>query len=116
MKKKSILFLCLIGITSFVSCSDKSSAEFEVSLEGQLVKTDVNKGKWPKWMLGDDIYAVDHDWSVYSGKLTRTEWQKAEKVLVHGHGQNEFGDMVLSMMEHYMLLIILLKVTWVVWR
>ena len=96
MKKKSILFLCLIGITSFVSCSDKSSAEFEVSLEGQLVKTDVNKGKWPKWMLGDDIYAVDHDWSVYSGKLTRTEWQKAEKVLVHGHGQNEFGDMVLS--------------------
>ena len=83
-------------MTSFVSCSDKSSAEFEVSLEGQLVKTDVNKGKWPKWMLGDDIYAVDHDWSVYSGKLTRTEWQKAEKVLVHGHGQNEFGDMVLS--------------------
>ena len=34
-------------MTSFVSCSDKSSAEFEVSLEGQLVKTDVNKGKWP---------------------------------------------------------------------
>ena len=96
MKKKSILFLCLIGITSFVSCSDKSSAEFEVSLEGQLVKTDVNKGKWPKWMLGDDIYALGQDRSIYSGKLTRTEWQKAEKVLVHGHGQNEFGDMVLS--------------------
>ena len=76
MKKKSILFLCLIGLASFMSCSDKSSAEFEVSLEGQLVKTDANK--------------------VYSGKLTRTEWQKAEKVLVHGHGQNEFGDMVLS--------------------
>ena len=32
MKKKSILFLCLIGLTSFMSCSDKSSAEFEVSL------------------------------------------------------------------------------------
>ena len=96
MKKKSILFLCLIGLASFMSCSDKSGAEFEVSLKGQLVKTDVNKGKWPKWMFGDDIYAVDHDWSVYSGKLTRTEWQKAEKVLVHGHGQNEFGDMVLS--------------------
>ena len=96
MKKKSILFLCLIGLTSFVSCSDKSSAEFEVSLEGQLVKTDVNKGKWPKWMLGDDIYALGQDRSIYSGKLTRTEWQKAEKVLVLGHGQNEFGDMVLS--------------------
>ena len=96
MKKKSILFLCLIGLASFMSCSDKSSAEFEVSLEGQLVKIDANKGKWPKWMFGDNLYAVDHDWSVYSGKLTRTEWQKAEKVLVHGHGQNEFGDMVLS--------------------
>ena len=96
MKKKSILFLCLIGMALFMSCSDKSSAEFEVSLEGQLVKTDVNKGKWPKWMLGDNIYAIDHDRSIYSSKLTSTEWQKAEKVFVHGHGQNEFGDVVIS--------------------
>ena len=96
MKKKSILFLCLIGLASFMSCSDKSSAEFEVSLEGQLVRTDVNKGKWPKWMFGDDICSWDRDWNLYLSKLTRTEWQKAEKVLVHGHGQNEFGDMVLS--------------------
>ena len=94
MKKKSILFLCLIGLASFMSCSDKSSAEFEVSLEGQLVKTDVNKGKWPKWMFGDDICSWDRDWNLYLSKLTRTEWQKAEKVLVHGHGQNEFGDIV----------------------
>ena len=78
MKKKSILFLCLIGLTSFMSCSDKSSAEFEVSLEGQLVKTDVNKGKWPKWMLGDNIYAIDHDISIYSSKLTSTEWQNPQ--------------------------------------
>ena len=76
MKKKSILFLCLIGMASFMSCSDKSSAEFEVSLEGQLVKTDVNKGKWPKWMLGDNIYAIDHDRSIYSSKLTSTEWRR----------------------------------------
>ena len=96
MKKKCILFLCLIGLASFMSCSDKSGAEFEVSLEGQLVKTDVNKGKWPKWMFGDDICSWDRDWNLYLSKLTRTEWQKAEKVLVHGHGQNEFGDMVLS--------------------
>ena len=96
MKKKSILFLCLIGMASFISCSDKSGAEFEVSLEGQLVKTDANKGKWPKWMLGNNIYALDQDWSIYSGKLTRTEWQKAEKILVKGHGQNDFGVMVLS--------------------
>ena len=96
MKKKCILFLCLIGLASFMSCSDKSGAEFEVSLEGQLVKTDVNKGKWPKWMFGDDICSWDRNWNLYLSKLTRTEWQKAEKVLVHGHGQNEFGDMVLS--------------------
>ena len=36
MKKKSILFLCLIGLASFMSCSDKSGAEFEVSLEGWI--------------------------------------------------------------------------------
>lgn len=95
MKAKNLIVL-LIGMASFLSCSDRSGAEFEVSLEGQLVKTDVNKGKWPKWMFGDDIYALDHDWSLWCGKLTKTEWQKAEKVLVHGHGQNEFGDMVIS--------------------
>ena len=96
MEKKSILLLGLIGMASIMSCSDKSGAEFEVSLEGQLVKTDMNKELWPKWMLGDDIYALDQNWSIYSGKLTRTEWQKAEKILVKGHGQNEFGVMVLS--------------------
>ena len=96
MKKKSILFLCLIGLASFMSCSDKSGAEFEVSLEGQLVKTDVNKGKWPKWMFGDDIYAWDRNQDIWKSKLTRTEWREAEKVFVHGHGRNEFGDVVLS--------------------
>ena len=95
MIKKTIITM-MLALVTMAGCVDKSSAEFEVSLEGQLVKTDVNKGKWPKWMLGDDIYALGQDRSIYSGKLTRTEWQKAEKVLVHGHGQNEFGDMVLS--------------------
>ena len=93
--KKSIIMM-IITLAAMAGCSDKSGAEFEVSLEGQLVKTDVNKGKWPKWMFGDNIYAIDHDRSIYSSKLTSTEWQKAEKVLVHGHGQNEFGDVVLS--------------------
>ena len=93
--KKSIIMM-MITLAAMAGCSDKSGAEFEVSLEGQLVKTDVNKGKWPKWMFGDNIYAIDHDRSIYSSKLTSTEWQKAEKVFVHGHGQNEFGDMVLS--------------------
>ena len=95
MKTKKLITI-LIGMASFFSCSDKSGAEFEVSLEGQLVKTDVNKGKWPKWMFGDDIYALDHDWNLWRGKLTRTEWQKAERVFVKGHGQDEFGVMVLS--------------------
>ena len=93
--KKSIIMM-MITLAAMAGCSDKSGAEFEVSLEGQLVKTDVNKGKWPKWMLGDNIYAIDHDMSIYSSKLTSTEWQKAEKVFVDGDGLNEFGDMLLS--------------------
>ena len=93
--KKSIITM-MLALVAVAGCIDKSGAEFEVSLEGQLVKTDVNKGKWPKWMFGDDICSWDRDWNLYLSKLTRTEWQKAEKVLVHGHGQNEFGDMVLS--------------------
>ena len=95
MKTKNLITI-LIGMASFFSCSDKSGAEFEVSLEGQLVKIDVNKGKWPKWMFGNNLYALDHDYSLWRGKLTKSEWQKTEKVFVHGHGQNEFGDMVLS--------------------
>ena len=86
----------MLALVTMAGCIDKSGADFEVSLEGQLVKTDVNKGKWPKWMFGDDIYAWDRNRDIWKSKLTRTEWQKAEKVLVHGHGQNEFGDMVLS--------------------
>ena len=95
MKTKNLIAILMV-MASFFSCSDKGGAEFEVSLEGQLVKTDVNKGKWPKWMFDDNLYARDREWNVYAGKLTRTEWQKAEKVFVCGHGQNEFGDMNLS--------------------
>ena len=95
MKKKTIITM-MLALVTMAGCIDKGGVEFEVSLEGQLVKTDVNKGKWPKWMFGDDICSWDRDWNLYLSKLTRTEWQKAEKVLVHGHGQNEFGDMVLS--------------------
>ena len=93
--KKTIITM-MLALVTMAGCIDKSGAEFEVSLEGQLVRTDVNKGKWPKWMFGDEICSWDRDRNLYLSKLTRTEWQKAEKVLVHGHGQNEFGDMVLS--------------------
>lgn len=92
--KKLIVFL--IGMLPLFSCTDKSSAEFEVFLEGQLVKRGVNKGIWPKYMFADNIYALDNDWNVYVGKLTKTEWQKAEKVFTKGHGQNEFGLMCLT--------------------
>ena len=95
MNKKTIITI-LLALVTMAGCIDKSGVEFEVSLEGQLVKTDVNKGKWPKWMLGDNIYALDNNRNLWLGKLIKKEWQKAEKVLVHGHGQNEFGDMVLS--------------------
>lgn len=92
--KKLIVFL--IGILPFFSCSEKNSVEFEVFLEGQLVKRDVNKSIWPKYKFADNIYAIDNDWNVCVGKLTKTEWQKAEKVFTKGHGQNEFGEMSLS--------------------
>ena len=95
MKAKKLI-VCLIGMLPFLSCSDKNSEEFEVFLEGQLVKTDVNKGKWPKYMFDDNIYSIDNDWNFCVGKLTKTEWQKAEKVFTKGHGQNEFGLMCIS--------------------
>ena len=60
MKTKSLISF-LIGITSFFSCSDKKGIVTEVSLEGRFVKIDANEGKWPRWMLGDYIYARDHE-------------------------------------------------------
>ena len=90
------LILFLISITSFFSCSDKNGVVNEVSLEGQMVKMDANEGKWPKWMFGDDIYARDHELNLWCGKLTKKEWQNADKVFVCGHGHNEFGLMILS--------------------
>lgn len=95
MKAKKLIVFLIVMLPLF-SCSDKNSEEFEVFLEGQLVKTDVNKGKWPKFMFDDNIYALDNDWNFCVGKLTKTEWQKAEKVFTKGHGQNEFGDMCIS--------------------
>ena len=95
MKTKNLITI-LIGITSLFSCSNQNGAVNEVSLEGQLVKMDINEDKWPKWMLGDYIYARDHDFNLHLGKLTKTEWQKTERVFVCGQGHNEFGLMTLS--------------------
>lgn len=90
------LIIFTIAIISFFSCSDKKNIVTEVSLEGQLVKIDANEGKWAKWMLGDKIYARDLDFNLFSGKLTKSEWQKADTVFVCGHGHNEFGLTTLS--------------------
>ncbi len=99
MKIKDI-FLSLIIITLLFSCSDKSSEVNEVSLEGQIVKIDsVNMGVRPMWLLGDKLYARDNNFNICCGKLTKTEWQKADTVLVCGHGHNEFGCVFLSQYE-----------------
>lgn len=94
--KTKYLIVFLIGVTSFVSCSDKNNIVKEVSLEGQLVKIDANEGKWPRGLFGDYIYAKDYNFNLWRGKLTETEWQKADTVLLCGHGHNEFGLMTLS--------------------
>lgn len=99
--KTKYLIIFLISVALFVSCSDKNGNVInvdvdEVSLEGQLVKIDVNEEKWPTWLLGDNIFARDYDFNLFCGKLTKTEWQTAEKVFTCGHGHNEFGLMALS--------------------
>lgn len=94
--KTKYLIVFLIGVTSFVSCSDKNNTVHEVSLVGQLVKTDANEGKWPRGLFGGHIYSKDHDFNLWRGKLTKTEWQKSDIVLLCGHGHNEFGQMTIS--------------------
>lgn len=94
--KSATLVIFIICILSFFSCSNNSEVINEVSLHGQLVNIDANEGKWPKWILGDDLYARDNELNLWCGKLTKKEWQNASKTFVCGHGHNEFGLMILS--------------------
>lgn len=95
MKIKKI-FLSLIIISPLISCSDKNAELNVVPLDGQIVKIDsVNMAMRPMWLLGDKLYGKDN-FNLVSGKLTKTEWQKAEKILEAGHGHNEFGMVALS--------------------
>ena len=90
------IFLSLIIVSSLISCSDKNGALNEVSLNGQIIKIDsANMAMRPMWLLGEQLYGRDN-FSLVSGKLTNAEWQKAEKILVAGHGHNEFGLVALS--------------------
>ena len=95
MKKKSIITI-MLAIVATMSCANQNEIPAEIYLEGKPVKIDANKGIWPKWTLGDRIYALDQGWNICAGTLTKSEWLKAEKVLVQGQGQNEFGIMELS--------------------
>ncbi len=95
MKTKDAAKL-LIAIATLFSCSHRNGEISEVYLEGKIVKTDLNEGKWPTWIFGDIIYARDNNFSIWRGVLSRTEWQKADTAFVCGHGHNEFGLMTLS--------------------
>ena len=44
MNKKTFITM-MLALVTMAGCVDKTSAEFEVFLEGQLLKTDAKKGK-----------------------------------------------------------------------
>lgn len=96
MKTKIFLIIFIVCFITLSACSIKESAVNEINIEGQLVKTEKNKGLWPKWLLGDNLYARDHDFNLWRGKLTEIEWQKADTAFLCGHGHNEFGYTILS--------------------
>ena len=80
----------------FFSCSEQKDIVSEVSLKGYIVKIDTaNEGKWPVYLFGDMLYAVLGN-NFTGGKLTKNDWQKADTLLISGHGHNEFGYMILS--------------------
>lgn len=105
MKKKSIITI-MLALIAIMSCTNQNTLLAEVYLEGQPVKIDANKGLWPKWTLGDRVYALDQEWNICAGMLTKSEWQKAEKVLVQGQGQNQFGIVELSQTDDGALYVI----------
>ncbi len=97
MKKNGSIFLLLL-ITLFFSCSEHNGIVNEVSLKGQIVTFDTaNNKKWPMFLFGDILYAtLNFNYTYTGGKLTANEWQKADTLLMSGHGHNEFGYMILA--------------------
>lgn len=94
--KKKYFVLVLACVTAFLSCHDNKHRINEVALNGQIVKTTNNEGKWLKYLFRDNLYAVDLNFNFYSGELTKSEWKKSDTVFVCGHGHNEFGLITLS--------------------
>ena len=87
MKKN--LFWILLSVL-FCACSEQNVGG-EYFLRGQEVKFDsTNENLWPFLMVGDAMFGSTNDGSLQIGvgKLTKNEWQKAEKIsyteLEHG--------------------------------
>ena len=83
MKKN--LFILLTSIL-FCACSEQN-AEGEFFLRGQEVKfASGNENLWPVYMSGQNMFAIADDLTFHVGKLTKKEWQKAERI--SGEGTN----------------------------
>ena len=83
MKKN--LFILLTSIL-FCACSEQN-AEGEFFLRGQEVKfASGNENLWPIYISGRNVFATANDISFHVGKITKKEWQKAERI--SGEGTN----------------------------
>ena len=83
MKKN--LFWILLSVL-FCACSEQN-VEGEYFLRGQEVKfASGNENLWPVYMSGQNMFAIADDLTFHVGKLTKKEWQKAERI--SGKGTN----------------------------
>lgn len=82
-------WLGLLMPVLFCACSEQNVGG-EFFLRGQEVKiASANENLWPVFMSGDAMFAIfPDDISYHVGKLTKTEWQKTEK-LPQNDGQED---------------------------
>ena len=83
MKKN--LFWILLSVL-FCACSEQNIGN-EYFLRGQEVKfASGNENLWPIYISGRNVFATANDISFHVGKITKKEWQKAERI--SGEGTN----------------------------
>ncbi len=83
MKKN--LFGILLSVL-FCACSEQN-VDGEFFLRGQEVKfASGNENLWPIYISGRNVFATANDISFHVGKITKKEWQKAERI--SGEGTN----------------------------
>ena len=83
MKKN--LFWILLSVL-FCACSEQNIGN-EYFLRGQEVKFAFgNENLWPIYISGRNVFATANDISFHVGKITKKEWQKAERI--SGEGTN----------------------------